>query len=121
VISDTKRSKDPSADLPAAGPRNPLANLLPTAGFVLEIDGKFKSEYEISEQALKAGLELKLRYPHIQVMVFNAKKRTRIPVKVPEQSEKKLRAIGSDRPSLSGPLAMLVGRSIAKHLCQLGL
>jgi putative transposase len=30
-------------------------------------------------------------------------------------------ALGIDRPSLSGPLAMLVGRPIAKHLCQLGL
>jgi hypothetical protein len=89
VISDTKRSKDPSADLPAAGPRSPSANLLPTEGFVLEIHGKFKSEYEISEQALKAGLEVKLRYPHLQIMVINAKERTRIPVKVPEQSEEK--------------------------------
>lgn len=95
MISD-KRPKDPSgetfatkpknlsADVPATRPKNPSANLLPTEGYVLEIDGKYKSEYETSEQALNAGLELKRKYPHIQVMVFDAKERTRSMVTVPE-------------------------------------
>jgi hypothetical protein len=94
VISDTKRSKnpsanvlatksiDPSADVPATRPKNPSANILPTAGYVLEIDGKFKSEYETLEVALKAGLELKEKYPQIQVKVYDAKERTRTVVEL---------------------------------------
>jgi hypothetical protein len=80
VSNDTKR------------PRNPSANVLPTEGYVLEIDGKFKSEYESSKQAMKAGLELKKKFPHIQVKVFDAKERTRTLVELAEQSEKKTEA-----------------------------
>ena len=74
-------------------PKNPSANVLPIEGYVLEVDGKFKSEYESSEVALKAGLELKKKYPHIQVKVYDAKERTRTPVELSEQSEKKTVAI----------------------------
>ena len=94
VISDTKspkdpsanvlatRSKNPSADVPATRPKNPSANILPSEGYVLEIDGKFKSEYETSEAAMKVGLELKQKYPQIQVKVYDAKGRTRTPVEL---------------------------------------
>jgi hypothetical protein len=67
-------------------PKNPSANILPKEGFVLEIDGKFKSEFETSEQATKAGLELKKKYPQIQVKIYDAKARTRTPVELIEQS-----------------------------------
>ena len=65
-------------------PKNPSANVLPTEGFVLEIDGKFKSDYKTSEDASKAGLELKKKFPFIQVIVYDAKERTRMLVKLPE-------------------------------------
>jgi hypothetical protein len=58
-------------------PKNPSANVLPTEGYVLEIDGKFKSEYATTEQAMKAGLELKKKFRHIQVKVYDAKELTR--------------------------------------------
>ena len=70
-------------------PKNPSANVLPTEGYVLEIDGKFKSEYVTLKEALKAGLDLKGKYPQIQVKVYGAKERTRTVVELPEQSEKK--------------------------------
>ncbi len=73
-------------------PKNPSANVLPSEGYVLEIDGKFKSEYETPEQAMKAGLELKKKFPHIQVKVYSAKERTRTAVELPEQSENKAEA-----------------------------
>ena len=63
-------------------PKNPSANVLPTEGYVLEIDGKFKSEYATSEQATKAGSELKKKYPQIQVKIFDAKERTRTVVEL---------------------------------------
>jgi len=65
-------------------PKNPSANLRPTEGYILEVDGKFKSEYENSEAALNVGLELKKKYPHIQVKVYDAKKRTWTPVELSE-------------------------------------
>jgi hypothetical protein len=37
--------------------------------FVVEIDGKIKSAYGIFFQALKAGLELKQKFPHSQIKV----------------------------------------------------
>ena len=65
-------------------PKNPSANLRPTEGYVLEVDGKFKSDFESSEAAMKAGLELKTKYPQIQVKVYDAKERTRTLVILPE-------------------------------------
>jgi hypothetical protein len=70
-------------------PKNPSANVLPTVGYVLEIDGKSKSEYETLEAATKVGLELKKKYPQIQVKVFDAKKRTRVLVDLTEKPEMK--------------------------------
>lgn len=61
-------------------PKNPSANVMPTEGFVLQIDGKFKSQYDSPEQAMKAGLELKKKYPFLQVIVYDAKEQTRIVV-----------------------------------------
>jgi hypothetical protein len=81
VINDTKRSKNPStnvlatkpinpsADVPATRPKNPSANILPTEGYVLEIDGKLKSEYGTSEA--KAGVELKEKYPQTLLSIFD--------------------------------------------------
>ena len=73
--------KEPADEKPANNgttrPKNPSANVLPTEGFVLEIDGKFKSDYKTSEDASKAGLELKKKFPFIQVIVYAAKERTR--------------------------------------------
>jgi hypothetical protein len=101
VASDTKKSKDPlanivvtkpknpSAEVSATRPKNPSPNLLPTEGYVLEIDGKYKTEYQTSEDALKAGLELKKKFPFIQVYVYDAKERTRTLVQLTEQLEKK--------------------------------
>jgi hypothetical protein len=65
VSDDTKR------------PKNPPANVLPSEGYVLEIDGKFKSKFETSAAAMKSGLELKKKYPQIQINIFGAKERTR--------------------------------------------
>jgi hypothetical protein len=101
ATGETKRPKDPlanvfvtkpktsSADSPAIRPKNPSANVLPSEGYVLEIDGKFKSEHGTSEEAMAAGLELKTRFPQIQVNVFDAKARARTLVTLAEQSGSK--------------------------------
>ncbi len=78
------KEKEQTAENGTTRPKNPPANILPTEGYVLEVDGKFKTEYESSEPAMKAGLELKKKYPHIQVKVYDAKERTRTPVELSE-------------------------------------
>ena len=74
---------DKSVSEDESRPKNLKANVLPTEGFVLEIDGKFKSEYKSPETAMTAGLELKKKYPPIQVKVYDAKERTRTVVELP--------------------------------------
>ncbi len=89
LVLKEKATEQP-ADKGTIRPKNPSANVLPTEGYVLEIDGKFKSEYETSDAAMKAGLELKKKYPYLQVIVYDAKERTRTLVGATEQSEKKI-------------------------------
>jgi hypothetical protein len=47
------------------------------------VDGKMKSQHASSDAAFKAGLELKTRFPVIQVKVFDAKEQTRTIVELP--------------------------------------
>jgi len=67
-------------------PKNPSANTIPSEGYVLEIDGKFKSEFETPEAAMKSALELKKKYPQIQVNVYDVKENARTLVESTEKS-----------------------------------
>ncbi|HYM98721.1 MAG TPA: hypothetical protein VET25_03185 [Aestuariivirgaceae bacterium] len=67
-------------------PSNKRGDALPTDGFGLEVDRKMKSLYATSEAALKAGLEIKRKFPLVQVTVFDAVERTRMPVELPKES-----------------------------------
>ena len=40
--------------------------------YVVEIDGKIRSAYGIFVEALKAGLELKQKFPHSRIKVHEA-------------------------------------------------
>ncbi len=89
MSDDTKKPKMTSAAVAATRPKNPSATVLPSDGYVLEIDGKFKSEYRTPDEAMKAGLELKKKYSFIQVIVYGAKERTRTVVALPGQEDEK--------------------------------
>ena len=82
--------KEPTVQQPkdngATRPKNLSANRIPSEGYVLEVDGKFKSEFETSEAAMKAALELKKKYPPIQVNVYDAKAHARTLVELTEKS-----------------------------------
>ena len=67
-------------------PKNLKANVLPSDGYGLEVDGKVKAQYETADAAAKVGLELKRKYPQIQVKVFDAKERTRTAIELTAQS-----------------------------------
>jgi hypothetical protein len=60
----------------------------PKEGYFLEIDGKFESEYGTITGALKAGLELRQKYPQSQVKLHDANEQT----PADEQSDKKAAA-----------------------------
>ena len=47
-------------------------NVLRPESYVVEIDGKIRSAYGIFVEALKAGLELKQKFPHSRIRVHEA-------------------------------------------------
>ena len=53
-----------------------LTDGLSPEGFIVEIDGKFESEYGTLMGALKAGLELRQKFPQSQVKVHDANEQT---------------------------------------------
>ncbi len=82
--------KEPTAEEAATTdttmPKNPSANTIPSKGYVLEVDGKFKSEFETSDAAMKSALDLKKKYPQIKVNVYDAKEHARTLVDLTEKS-----------------------------------
>jgi hypothetical protein len=61
-------------------PENLRANAMPRDGYILAVDGKLKTRYETSEEAMTAGSKLKQSFPVIQVAVYDAKERAYTPV-----------------------------------------
>ncbi len=47
-------------------------NILARESYVVEIDGKITSEYGIFVEALKAGMEMKQKFPHSHIKVHDA-------------------------------------------------
>ena len=48
---------------------------LPSNGFALVVDGRAKADFKTHDQALKAALELKGRFPMLQVKVYDAERK----------------------------------------------
>jgi hypothetical protein len=62
-------------------PRNvQRADVAPTDGFSLVVDGHFKTHYDNQEAAQKAGAELSRRYPMLQIMIYDAATKSRSPL-----------------------------------------
>ncbi len=61
---------------------NLRANAMPIDGFVLTVDGKLKTRYETSEEAVAAGSKLKQNFPAIMIEIFDAAGRTYKPLEV---------------------------------------
>jgi hypothetical protein len=66
-------------------PANLRADVMPDSGYVLSVDGKFKKQYDTSDEAMTAAVKLKQSYPVIQVAVFDAAARSYTPVALPEK------------------------------------
>ena len=76
--ADEKRSEDKRSDDKRA--KFPRADLPPSAGFALSVDGKFKLDYPDMDGAMKVARELKKKFPVIQVAVYDAAAKIRMPV-----------------------------------------
>ena len=44
-------------------------NAFPKDGFSLVVDGKFKTHYTTADAAMKKALELKTKFPPLQIMI----------------------------------------------------
>lgn len=54
------------------------ADITPSSGFVLEIDGRMKKQFESESDARTEALRLKSRFPMLQVKVYDAVEKTRV-------------------------------------------
>jgi hypothetical protein len=64
----------------AKKPANLSANAMPIDGYVLSVDGKLKTRYETSKEAMAAAVKLKETYPVIQIAVYDAVEKKYSPV-----------------------------------------
>lgn len=63
-------------------PRKPQrADVPPASGFTLVVDGHFKNNYDEEAAAQKAGATLFSQFPMLQVLIYDAATRTRMPLK----------------------------------------
>jgi hypothetical protein len=68
-------------------PANLRANEMPRDGFVLSVDGKWKTRYEIAKDAMEAGAKLKQNYPVLQIAIYDAVERVYTPVDLQDQEK----------------------------------
>jgi hypothetical protein len=74
----------PSKDA-VVSPDLPLrANAYPKEGFSMVVDGKFKQHFATLDDAQKAAMSLKIKFPLLQVTVRDAITAERSPVNLPE-------------------------------------
>ncbi len=55
----------------------PRADRLPTEGFVLIVDGHFKSVFDSATAAEASGRKLKSTYPMLQIQIYDAATKVR--------------------------------------------
>ena len=55
----------------------PRADRPPTEGFVVIVDGHFKSEFDTAEAAELSGRKLKATYPMLQIEIYDAATKVR--------------------------------------------
>ena len=66
-------------------PTNLRADVMPSNGYVLSVDGKLKTRFDTSDEAMTAAVALKQNYPVVQIAVYDAAARSYSPVALPEK------------------------------------
>jgi hypothetical protein len=57
-------------------------NELPTNGFAIEVDGRMKAEFTTREGAELGAVELKRRFPMLQIRIYDAGSQSRHELRV---------------------------------------
>lgn len=57
------------------------ANVLPSSGFAMIVDGVFKTQFVDADSARKAAQDLLAKFPMLQIQVFDASTRQRTMIK----------------------------------------
>jgi hypothetical protein len=74
--------KKPKLQVESPQPRQvQRADLAPTTGYAIVVDGHFKSEFVDEEAAKKAAAELLAKYPMLRIEIYNASSRSRTSLK----------------------------------------
>jgi hypothetical protein len=77
--------KKPVLSLDEIEPKKPTrADIPPSEGYVLVVDGHFKSEFKTAEAAEESGHKLKLKFPKLQIQIYDAQTRTRAALPAPQ-------------------------------------
>ena len=53
------------------------ADVTPKIGFILEIDGRMKNKFDSESEARETAIQLKARFPMLQVKIYDAVEKTR--------------------------------------------
>ncbi|MGC2776103.1 MAG: hypothetical protein WA418_10780 [Bradyrhizobium sp.] len=64
--------KKPVRSIDEPEQRAPRADRPPTEGFVVIVDGHFKSEFDTAEAAESAGRKLRSNYPMLKIEIYDA-------------------------------------------------
>jgi hypothetical protein len=74
--------KKPKLQVESPQPRQvQRADLAPTTGYAIVVDGHFKTEFVEEGAAKKAAAELLAKYPMLKIEIYDASSKSRIPVK----------------------------------------
>ena len=74
--------KKPKLELETPQPRQvQRADIAPTAGYAILVDGHFKTEFAEEGAARKAATELLAKYPMLKIEIYDASSRSRALVK----------------------------------------
>ena len=81
-IGFTKLIKKPKSQVESPPPRKvQRADLIPTIGYALIVDGHFKTEFLEEKTAKKAATELLARYPMLKIEIYDASSKSRTSLK----------------------------------------
>ena len=81
----TLTAKPNASDDEMPPPMKTRADMIPTDGYILSVDGKLKARYETAKEATAAASSLKQKYPVIQVKIYDAAKQSLAAVELPEK------------------------------------
>ena len=74
--------KKPTLRIEEPQPKNiQRADIAPTSGYVIAVDGHFKTEFSDQSAAKKAAKELLANYPTLKVEIYDAAAKTRTSIK----------------------------------------